>query len=44
VLQDFLRNYRRTQLLTGYWSSKLLNGLQTRTEIDTLLPSPARTA
>jgi len=44
ALQDFLRNYRRTPLSTGYSPSKLLNGRQIRTKIDTLLPSPAHTA
>jgi len=44
TLQDFLRNYRRTPLSTGYSPSKLLNGRQMRTKIDTLLPSPAHTA
>ena len=44
ALQDFLRNYRRTPLSTGYSPSELLNGRQIRTKIDTLLPSPAHTA
>jgi len=44
ALQDFLRNYRRTPSLTGYSPSKLLNGRQIPTKIDTLLPSPAHTA
>jgi len=43
-LQDFLRNYRRTPLSTGYSPSELLNGRQICTKIDTLLPSPAHTA
>jgi len=44
ALQDFLRNYRRTPLSTGYSPSELLNGRQIRTKIDTLLPSLAHTA
>ena len=44
ALQDFLRNYRRTPLSTGYSPSELLNGRQIRTKIDTLLPSPVHTA
>ena len=44
ALQDFLRNYRRTPLSTGYSPSELLNGRQIRTKIDTLLPSSAHTA
>jgi len=40
ALQDFLRNYRRTLLPTGYLPSELLNGRQIRTKINTLLPSP----
>ena len=44
ALQDFLRNYRRTPLSTGYSPSELLNGRQIRPKIDTLLPSPAHTA
>jgi len=44
ALQDFLRNYRCTPLSTGYSPSKLLNGRQILTKIDTLLPSPAHTA
>ena len=44
ALQDFLRNYRRTPLSTGYLPSELLNERQIRTKIDTLLPSPAHTA
>ena len=44
ALQDFLGNYRRTPLSTGYAPSELLNRRQIRTKIDTLLPSPAHTA
>ena len=44
ALQDFLRNYRRTPLSTGYSPSALLNGRQMRTKIDILLPSPVHTA
>jgi len=44
ALQDFLRNYRRTPLSTGYSPSELLNEHQIRTKIDILLPSTAHTA
>jgi len=44
ALQDFLRNYPRPPLSTGYSPSELLNGREIRTKIDTLLPSPAHTA
>jgi len=44
ALQDILRHYWRTPLLTGYSPSIFLNGCQIRTKIDTLLPSPAHTA
>ena len=36
--------YRRTPNTSGYSPSKLLNSLQIRTKIDTLLPSPAHQA
>ena len=36
--------YRRTPNATGYSPSELLNSRQTRTKIDTLLPSPAHAA
>ncbi len=41
ALQEFLMQYRRTPLASGYSPSELLNGRQIRTKIDTLLPSPA---
>jgi len=41
ALQDFLPNYRRTPLSTGYSPSELLNGRQIRTKIDTLLQGSA---
>ena len=44
ALQEFLMQYRRTQLTSGYSPSELLNGRQIRTKIDTLLPSPAHIA
>lgn len=44
ALQQFLIQYRRTPLVTGYSPSELLNGRQIRTLIDTLAPSPAHQA
>ena len=44
ALQDFLMQYRRTPLNTGFSPSQLLNGRQLRTKIDALLPSPAHIA
>jgi len=41
-LQDFLRNFRRTPLSTGYSPSELLNGRQIRTKIDMILLSPGQ--
>ena len=41
ALQEFLMQYRRTPLNTGFSPSQLLNGRQIRTKIDSLLPSPA---
>ena len=43
-LQEFLIQYRRTPLTSGYSPSELLKGRQIRTKIDILLPSPAHTA
>ena len=43
-LQEFLIQYRRTPLNTGFSPSQLLNGRQLRTKIDALLPSPAHIA
>ena len=43
-LQEFLMQYRRTPLASGYSPSELLNGRQIRTKRDILLPSPAHTA
>ena len=44
ALQQFLMQYRRTPLESGYSPSELLNGRQLRCKIDTLLPSPAHVA
>ena len=44
ALQEFLIQYRRTPLESGYSPSELLNGRQIRSKIDTLLPSPAHIA
>ena len=44
ALQEFLMQYRRTPLNTGFSPSQLLNGRQIRTKIDSLLPSPAHIA
>jgi transposase InsO family protein len=44
ALYEFLMQYRRTPLHTGYSPSELLNGRQLRAKIDTLLPSPAHVA
>jgi transposase InsO family protein len=44
ALQEFLMQYRRTPLPTGFSPSQLLNGRQIRCKIDTLLPSPAHVA
>ena len=41
ALQEFLMQYRRTPLNTGFSPSQLLNGRQLRTKIDSLLPSLA---
>ncbi|KAL5489033.1 hypothetical protein EMCRGX_G018077 [Ephydatia muelleri] len=44
ALQEFLMQFRRTPLSSGYSPSELLNGRQIRSKIDTLLPSPAHIA
>ncbi|XP_067933298.1 uncharacterized protein [Watersipora subatra] len=44
ALQQFLMQYRRIPLLTGFSPSQLLNGRQIRCKIDTLRPSPAHLA
>ncbi|XP_033103979.1 uncharacterized protein K02A2.6-like [Anneissia japonica] len=44
ALKEFLIQYRRTPLPTGFSYSELLNGRQIRTKIDTVLPSPAHIA
>ena len=44
ALQEFLMQYRRTPLKTGFSPSQLLNGRQLRTKIDALRPSPAHIA
>ena len=38
---EFLMQYRRTPLASGYSPSEILNGRQIRCKIDILLPSPA---
>ena len=43
-LQEFLMQYRRMPLNTGFSPSQLLNGHQIRTKIDSLLLSPAHIA
>ena len=44
ALQQFLMQYRRTPLPTGFSPSQLLNGRQIRCKIDILRPSPAHLA
>ena len=44
ALQEFLLQYRRTPLDSGYSPSELLNGRQIRSKLDALSPSPAHTA
>ena len=44
ALQEFLMQYRRTSLNTGFSPCQLLNGRQIRTQIDSLLSSPAHIA
>ena len=44
ALQDFLIQYQRTPLLSGYSPSELLNGRQIRTRLDVMMPSPAHVA
>ena len=44
ALQEFLMQYRRTPLNTGFSPSQLLNSRQIRTKIDSLLPLPAHIA
>lgn len=44
ALQEFLMQYRRTPLDSGYSPSELLNGRQIRSRLDALLPSPAHVA
>ena len=44
ALQEFLMQYRRTPLPSGYSPSELLNGQQIRTKLDTLIPSPVHKA
>ena len=40
ALQEFLLQYRRTPLASGYSQSEKLNGRQIRSKIDAVLPSP----
>ena len=42
ALQEFLMQYRRTPLESGYSPSELLNGRKIRTLIDVLIPVPAQ--
>ena len=44
AVQEFLLQYRRRPLPTGYSPSELLNGRQIRAKIDVIIPSPAHTA
>ena len=44
ALHEFLLQYRRTPLDSGYSPSELLNGRQIRCKLDTLFPSPAHIA
>ena len=44
AVQEFLMQYRRTPLDSGYSPSELLNGRQIRTKLDALVPSPAHAA
>jgi len=44
AVHEFLMQYRRTPTSSGYSPSELLNGRQIRSQIDTLLPSPAHKA
>ena len=41
---EFLMQYRRTPLTSGYSPSEILNGRQIRCKIDVLIPSPAHIA
>ena len=41
-LQEFLMQYRRTPLFSGYSPSELLNGRQIRTKLDAMVLFPAR--
>ena len=43
ALREFLMQYRRTILLSGYSPGELLNGRQIRTKLDAIVPSPAHT-
>ena len=42
ALQEFLQQYRRTPLDTGYSPSELLHGRQILSKLDALFPSPAQ--
>ena len=42
ALQEFLMQYRRTPLSSGYSPSELLQGRQIRARIDVLIPTPTR--
>ena len=44
ALQEFLLQYRRTPLESGYSPSELLNGRQIRSKLDACVPSPSHVA
>ena len=44
AVQEFLLQYRRTPLESGYSPSELLNGRQIRSKLDALIPSPSHVA
>ena len=43
ALQEYLMQYRKTPLDSGFSPSELLNGRQIRSKLDTIMPSPAHT-
>ena len=44
ALHEFLMQYQRTSLLSGYTPSELLNGTQIHTKLDAMVPSLAHVA
>ena len=44
ALQEFLMQYQRTPLLSGYSPNELLNGRQILTKLDAMVLSPAHVA